>query len=138
MNSKRPRLVVLCVELASVRAITAAFHQTHDIAWACDANGAVALAIQEPAPIAVLVDNSVPQVPALEILKSVQDSCASARRILISDYCDLSLIVQGLHTGAVERIVYKPIEARELAAALGFPANMPHTARASSPARAAG
>jgi hypothetical protein len=52
-------------------------------------------------------------------LESVRRNCPKARRILISDYCDLAIIVQGLHTGAVERIVYRPIHAPELLAAIG-------------------
>lgn len=119
MSSKRPKIVVLCVDLASVRAINAALCKTCDLVWAREAKGVLRLSGDDIAPAAVIIDNSVPQLNAIELLQNVHSSRKDVRRILVSDYCDLGLIVQGLHTGAVQSIVYKPIHAAELTAAVG-------------------
>jgi ActR/RegA family two-component response regulator len=88
--------------------------------------------------MAVMVDMSVVQVDAIKLLDSARGIRSSVRRILLTDFCDLNIIVQGLHTGAIERIVYKPIYAPEVLGALGVqvgaaqmvPANVMHHSRA--------
>lgn len=119
MQNKRPRLVLLCVELQAVRALTSMLGRVCELNWARDAKGLVNLAGDEPAPIAIIVDQSMPNVNAIEVLGSVKNVRPQTRRILLTEYCDLGIIVQGLHTGAVQQIVYKPVHAPELLASLG-------------------
>jgi len=105
-----------------VRGITDAVGRVVEICWARDAQSLRELTPSQQhaqPPIAVMVDNSIPQINAIELLESVRVRCPTARRLLLSDYCDLGIIVQGLHTGAVQGIVYKPIYAPELLAAIG-------------------
>jgi DNA-binding NarL/FixJ family response regulator len=83
-----------------------------------------------------MIDNSIPQINAIELLESVRVRCPTARRLLLSDYCDLGIIVQGLHTGAVQGIVYKPIYAPELLAAIGVQQLSPAAKRATMHAAA--
>jgi FixJ family two-component response regulator len=84
-----------------------------------DLNGLMNSVKQSPGPVAVIIDNAVPQISAIETLESIRAAGVKSRRILITDYCDLGIIVQGLHTGAIERIVYKPIHSPELLGAIG-------------------
>lgn len=119
MTPKRPRIIVLCVDLAAVRAINSALSPTCELIWAREAKGVTRLAGDEPPAAGVIIDNAVPQLNAIELLQAVRSVRSNIRRILVSDYCDLGLIVQGLHTGAVQNIVYKPIHAAELTAAVG-------------------
>jgi DNA-binding NarL/FixJ family response regulator len=65
------------------------------------------------------VDNSIAQPSAIEVLELVRSKQPSARRVLLTDHCDLGIIVQGLHTGSVQHIVYKPIFGPELLQAIG-------------------
>ncbi|HVT90615.1 MAG TPA: hypothetical protein VHD56_17300 [Tepidisphaeraceae bacterium] len=122
MSAKRPSLIVVCVDLKTVGTIVNATSRSYDLLWARDINAIRTMLDSGAAPHALLIDNAVPQIAALEVLQIAQKSHGQVKRVLISDYCDLSLIVQGLHTGAVERIVYKPITSAELIAALGTPA----------------
>jgi DNA-binding NarL/FixJ family response regulator len=119
MQSKRPKLIVLCTDLPTVRAITDAAGRHFDLLWSRDLSGLDGCIRQEPSPSAVLVDHAAAHVPSIQALESVRSGCPTAKRILITDYCDLGIIVQGLHTGAIERIVYKPVHAPELLAAVG-------------------
>ena len=119
MQSKRPKLLVLCTDLASIRAITDATSRHFELIWLRDLNGLKVSIGHEPVPTVVLIDNATPQVSPIDALESVRRTCPTARRILITDYCDLAIIVQGLHTGAIQQIVYKPIHAPELLGAIG-------------------
>lgn len=121
----RPRIIVLCADPAAVRPINSALSRNCDMVWAREARGVIRLAGDESSPAAIIIDNTVPQVNAIELFQEIKKACPTARRILVSDYCDLGLIVQGLHTGAIQSIVYKPINAAELTAALGPIANAP-------------
>jgi DNA-binding NtrC family response regulator len=119
MPLKRPRLAVLCTDLASIRAITDGAAKFYDLLWARDLSRLTAWMKHDPTPVAVIIDHAAAQGASIDVLHSVRSSFPRVRRILISDYCDLGLIVQGLHTGAVERIVYKPIHTPELLGAIG-------------------
>jgi DNA-binding NtrC family response regulator len=50
----------------------------------------------------------------LELLKAAQKLRPDARRILIASYSDLAQFVDGLHTGAIQRTISKPIDGAEL------------------------
>lgn len=120
---KRPRLAILCTELATIRSIADAIASHYQTQWARDAASLWKVLAEEREPaIAVIIDNAVAGIGAVELLGKIRKDWPYVRRILLSDYCDLSLIVQGLHTGAVERIVYKPVYDMELMAAI-TPAN---------------
>jgi DNA-binding NtrC family response regulator len=122
----RPKITVLCNELATVRGITDSLGRGFELVLAGDAQTLQASLERESPPAAVMVDMSVIQVDAIKLLDSMRGICPQARRILLTDFCDLNIIVQGLHTGAIERIVYKPIYGPELLSAIGMnPATAP-------------
>jgi DNA-binding NtrC family response regulator len=122
----RPKLATMCNELSTVRAITAAVSSGFELALAGDAQTLQHILSKDPTPVAVMIDIATVQVDAIKMLETVRKECPAARRILLTDFCDLRIIVQGLHTGAIQRIVYKPIYQPELLGALGVqPAAMP-------------
>jgi ActR/RegA family two-component response regulator len=122
----RPKITVLCNELAAVRAITDALGRGFELSLAGDAQTLLASLERESSSAAVMVDMSVIQVDAIKLLEKVRGICSQSRRILLTDFCDLNIIVQGLHTGSIERIVYKPIYGPELLSAIGVnPATAP-------------
>jgi DNA-binding response OmpR family regulator len=118
MNDTRPRILVLCTDATSMRGITAALSRSCDLIWVRDGEALLRLADLEQ-PAAAMVDIAVPSANAIETLQNLKARRSETRRILLTDYCDLGLIVQGLHTGAVQSIVYKPVHPAELAAAVG-------------------
>ena len=119
---KRNRLAIFCNELASIRCITDAASRHFELIWTQDAKSLRMAVEKEPAPTAVLVDNALAKNAAIDLLEQVRQARPDTARILLTDYCDLSLIVAGLHTGAVQKIVYKPIHPAELLSAVGPPA----------------
>jgi response regulator RpfG family c-di-GMP phosphodiesterase len=117
MSVNKSRIVVWCTELASVRAINDALGKGFELIFVNDApslNNRSA----DPAPLAAVIDHAAAQ-DAIGLLQSLKQTHPKIRRILVTDYCDLGIIVQGLHTEAVQKIVYKPIHGPELLTAIG-------------------
>ena len=72
----------------------------------------------------------------VELLETVRFIRPDVRRIMLTTYTDLASIVSGLHSGAVERLVQKPVCDAELLAVVCPELQNPQ--RAVTAARAAG
>lgn len=73
---------------------------------------------------AVVVTEHVLQTSSgVALLESVRTMRPGARRVLLTTYHDLSSIVEGLHSGAIERLVSKPFTHSELLNAI-LPENL--------------
>jgi thioredoxin reductase (NADPH) len=68
----------------------------------------------------LMVDQNIRGVSGLEILDQAKTLRPDIRRILITRYEDLSSIIQGLRSDAVNRTISKPVDRTELVAALTF------------------
>jgi DNA-binding NtrC family response regulator len=119
MHVKKPKLAVVCNELVTVRAITDAVAPRFELALAHDSKSLKAIIASNPELTAIMVDIAALQVDAIKLLEAVRSESPDARRILLTDFCDLRMIVEGLHTGMIQRIVYKPIYGPELLGAIG-------------------
>jgi DNA-binding NtrC family response regulator len=129
----KSKLAVLCDD-ASLRLIEPAVKSHFDVLQARDARRLLALA-ENHAVTAVIADHALATGGAIELLLSVRSMRPDVRRALLVDHCDLSIIVQGIHSGIVERIIYKPITAFEVAAAVcPAEAKSPHTRATIAPA----
>lgn len=124
-QEKQSKIIVWCNELQSMRAITDILARNFQLVSARDPGSFTSLISQDVAPVAALVDNAAAQGKAIDTLQAVRKVNASVRRILLTDYCDLGIIVQGLHTEAIQKIVYKPIHGPELLGAIGQAAIVP-------------
>lgn len=122
---KQSKIIVWCNELHSVRALTDTLARSFQLVSARDPGSFMSLMGQDVAPVAALIDNAAAQGKAIDTLQAVRKVNASIRRILLTDYCDLAIIVQGLHTEAIQKIVYKPIHGPELLGAIGQAAIVP-------------
>ena len=117
MQGKRPKLAVVCNELITVRAITDIVTPRFELSLSHDANGLKAIIAPDMA--AIMIDIAAVQTDAIKLLEAIKGEVPDVRRILLTDFCDLRLIVEGLHTGTIQRIVYKPINGSELLGAIG-------------------
>jgi response regulator of citrate/malate metabolism len=55
---------------------------------------------------------------ALEVLQNLQAAHPTVRRIIVADSMDVLHIIDGLHSGAIDAIVYRPADAKQLQAAV--------------------
>lgn len=115
----KPKLAVLCDD-QSLRQIESAVAAHFDVQHVRDVHRLLTLA-QSQNVTTVLVDQSVAALEgggAIEVLVNIRAMRPDARRVLLADHCNLAIIVQGIHSGVVERIIYKPITAFEVVAAI--------------------
>src|SRR5438128_133580 len=54
----------------------------------------------------------------LELLKTAMKIKPKSRRVLLTSFADLAPVIEGLHCGAIQLFVQKPIRAEELAKAI--------------------
>lgn len=96
--------------------ISAALDATHVVLGTSDVGRALAWLENDVTIAAIIAGQTLRANGGLELLRSAQKLRPAARRILITNYEDLSSIVAGLHCGAVQRTIAKPINPRELVA----------------------
>jgi len=70
----------------------------------------------DPNVVAVLVDQSIGTdgSGASSALGQVRAERPTVRRVLVTTPGELAALLDGLHSGVIERVVYKPINRREL------------------------
>lgn len=64
---------------------------------------------------AVLAEHEQGSTRMIELLAKVRTELPKCRRVLITESCDLRLVIEALHSSAVEKLLYQPVEARDLA-----------------------
>jgi DNA-binding NtrC family response regulator len=67
---------------------------------------------------AVVVEHTGESRAALEVLQNLQAAHPTVRRIIVADSMDVLHIIDGLHSGAIDAIVYRPADAKQLQAAV--------------------
>ncbi|MCW3005268.1 MAG: hypothetical protein JWQ20_4566 [Conexibacter sp.] len=67
---------------------------------------------------AVVTEHVLQTASGVSLLQSVRTMRPAARRVLLTPYHDLASIVDGLHSGAIERLVAKPFTHAELLTAI--------------------
>jgi DNA-binding NtrC family response regulator len=78
---------------------------------------------------AVIAAESLRESAGMQMLCTAQELRPDARRILITNYSDLSSIVGRVHSGVVQRTISPPIDARNLMSVVGKPAVQAHPRR---------
>jgi DNA-binding response OmpR family regulator len=69
----------------------------------------------------VVTDHTTAHSNGVAVLEKVRASRPAARRVLLAEADDFASLIVGLHSGAIEYLVHKPISPVELRAALQPP-----------------
>jgi DNA-binding NtrC family response regulator len=117
---KRPKIAILCTEMETVRLLATSMSRVVELMWSRDGKSLLDMVGESEDCTAAVIDIAAAPGNAIDVLQSVKRLRPAMKRVLVTDYCDLSIIVQGLHTSAVQSIVYKPIHIPELLGALGI------------------
>ena len=64
--------------------------------------------------LAVLAEHEYGSTRMIELLAKVRSHRPECRRVLITESCDMRLVIDELHSGAVEKLLYQPVEPRDL------------------------
>lgn len=127
----RPKLLAVDTDMNTLRTIaefTAPHFETIRVR-----DASVALSLLEGTDFRVIVSEHV-------VMKGTQSTLldlARARkphvkRVMLTTYADLSVIVHGLHTGSIQHLVHKPVNRIELLTAVGLPVPGSHSGATAS------
>jgi CheY-like chemotaxis protein len=116
----RYKLIALDNDLSVLRQIAELANPLFETVRVRDAVRALALCNEDP-DVRVIVSEHVMHTDETSLLDLVRMRHAHIRRVMLTTYADLSAIVTGLHTGAIQALVRKPINPPELLAAIAQP-----------------
>jgi DNA-binding NtrC family response regulator len=81
---------------------------------------ALAVVRDEASSAVLIVALRLRGTTALAVLRAAQTLRPNIRRVVMAGPGNLAELIEGLHSGAVERIIYKPIRTAELLAAISL------------------
>lgn len=123
----RSKLVALdsdASELGCISRIAAPWLQ---VITSRDPRRVLAMVESDPAISVLVTEQVLSTASGVALLETVRTSRPDVRRVLLTGYGDLATVIAGVHSGAIERLIYKPLVAAELLAAIGIrtlPANV--------------
>ena len=106
------------VTIARVRRVAAALY---DVCVELQAERALERVLTDPSVAVLIAGASGDGSSAVAILERVQSARPDVLRVMLASPGHLGAVVQGLHSGAVERPAQKPIDEHELYNALVTP-----------------
>jgi DNA-binding NtrC family response regulator len=126
----RHTLIALSEDIKTLREIEEILAGQFHIVATRAVERAINLSQADSAVAAIVVDHQLSGSNGLTVLKTVQAGRPGVRRVMVALPANLADIIEGLHCGAVERILYKPLRSTELLTAVAFSAEAAQRATA--------
>ncbi len=114
----KPKLIAIDRDDAALREICMALRGMIDVLPLKDPQRALATVAHDPTIVAVIVDQNAHPDHGVAVLQQVRKTSEKIRRVLLAAPGNLCSLIEGLHSGDIERVVYKPIDRRELLASV--------------------
>ena len=114
MGTKSQSIVAVDDDVRTLDRISMILDSTHVVLATSDPGRALNWLRSDTTVSAVVVGQNIRGGKGIDFLMAAQKLRPDARRILIACYSELANIVDGLHSGAIERTISKPIDAAEL------------------------
>jgi len=114
----KPKLIAVDRDDATLREICMALRGMIEVLPLKDPQQALATIAHDPAVVAVIVDQNAHPHHGLAVLQQVRKTSEKIRRVLLAAPGELCKLIEGLHSGDIQRVVYKPIDRRELLASV--------------------
>jgi len=124
-------IIALDEDTRTLRQISELLGQHYHILTTSDPQKALGWLESNISVTSILVEQLLRNGIGVAVLENARRLRAEVRRILITRYADLPNIVNGLHTGAIHRLLSKPLIPAELSAvvAVAEPRTAPVAAR---------
>jgi len=117
-SGEKRKLVVLDADRRTLHDVCDVAKQWYDVLPTHDVRMAMAW-LQNDRDVSVFVTEQVDHAfEGSSLLEKVRTLHPKVRRIVLTNYSDLSRLIEGLHNGAIERLVRKPIDRQEFLAAI--------------------
>ncbi len=117
-ENERPWLLVVDDENEILNLLVRSLREDYHVLTA--QNGREALTILEEHDVAVVItDQRMPLMSGLDLLKETMRKRPDARRILMTGYADMQLLVNAVNDGQVDRLIPKPFAGSSLKRSVG-------------------
>ena len=114
MVSKSQSIVAVDDDVRTLDRIRMILDSTHVVLATADPDRAMIWLRDNTTVTAVVAAQNLRRGNGADLLRAAQKLRPVARRILIACYSDLALFLDGLHSGAIQRTISRPIDAAEL------------------------
>jgi len=114
MDIKSQSIVAVDNDVRTLDRIKMILDSTHTVLATGDPTRALTWLQHDATVAAIVVVHDLPGGKAMGLLEAARKFRPEARRIVIANYSDLAQFVEGLHTGAIQRTISKPIDPIEL------------------------
>jgi ActR/RegA family two-component response regulator len=115
---KRQTLIALDDDAESLRQLSAVMTPFFNVHATGDPRMALGWLQNDPSVAVIVVEQVLRSGLGVDVLESARQIRPDVRRILITVFTDLASIVDGLHRGAIEKMISKPLVRGELVSAL--------------------
>ena len=117
-SNGRPTLIAVDDDTNALANLTSAMESHYTVLATSNASRALAWLEKDPSVTVIVVDQVLKTGLGLDLLESAKTIRPDVRRVLITGYTDLASIIGGLHSGAINRMVSKPLVRGELTSVL--------------------
>ena len=119
MSHPSPKLIAVDNNQEVLQAIAAIASPQFEVMKTSDLRRALQWLETEKEIAVVVAELLLPGASGLELLMKAQQVQPAARRVLLTSFSELTPIIEGIHSGAIQLFVQKPLRAAELASAIG-------------------
>jgi DNA-binding NtrC family response regulator len=117
-SQMKPKLLAIDTNRKTLLEISQTAAQWYEVVTTNDPKYALTL-LNAKADFAVLIcEHITGNFEGVSFLDCVRNCSPDTRRVVLSSYGDLSPLIHGLHTGAIQKLIQKPIVKSELLAAI--------------------
>src|SRR5438046_196169 len=108
------KLLIISGDVSTRRQIADLAEQWFTIHSTPDAQQALSFVASDASVAVVVADHSSGRTSGVAILERVRTIRDDVRRVLIAETDDFASLIVGLHSGAIEQLVHKPINSQAL------------------------
>jgi ActR/RegA family two-component response regulator len=122
-NSKSKLILLECDATTATR-FTRAASKLYDVIGERDAKQAVERISADAGASVFVAGTAAGGESVLNVLASVKTARLDVLRVSLTDPADLGCIIEGLHSGIIERTIQKPFEGQEVLTAITLPSRL--------------
>jgi ActR/RegA family two-component response regulator len=120
---EKPRLILLETDSLAIARFTYAATRFYKVVSEQSAEDAVEAVIADPS-VRMFVAGGRPGMSLAAIFGRVMMARPDVSRVALAEPNDLAAVIEGLHSGAIERTFNKPIDIHEVLAAIAQPSRL--------------
>lgn len=116
MSAAKKKVIAVSLDVNTTRQVGKIVSPIIDLTTV--SNAVAAMSLVDDMDVSAIIVDTQSGLDAMQLLESVRERKADVRRILVTDVENLAGIIQGLHSGTVQRVVYKPMTPQAIVAAV--------------------